>query len=76
MDSKHDSTREDIVKTSQHVQELKCEGDIGGNQGSEQLKPLFMGAKKFIQATKKGDAFLVCAIPALDLGTQQHKMFI
>jgi hypothetical protein len=30
-----------------------------------------VGEKKFIQATKKGDAFLMYVILALDLGMQQ-----
>jgi hypothetical protein len=76
LDSKHDFTHENIIKNSQHMQEFKCEGDITGNQGSKQFKPLFMGAKTFIQATKKGDALFLYATLTLDLGMQQHKMFI
>jgi hypothetical protein len=33
-----------------------------------------MGAKTFIQATKKGDVFFVYAIPTLDPRTQQHEI--
>jgi hypothetical protein len=40
-----------------------------GDLGSKHFKTIFMGAKTFIQATKKGDAFFVYAIPALDLET-------
>jgi hypothetical protein len=58
-----------------HV-ECKCEGDIGGNQGSKHFKSLIMGAKTFIQATKKGDVFFVYAIPTFDLRTQQHEILI
>ncbi len=74
LDSKYDSTRKDIVKISQHMQKLKCEGDIGGNQGSNHFKPLFVGARTCMQASKKGDAFFVYAIPAPDPKTQQHNI--
>jgi hypothetical protein len=50
LDFEHDSACEDIVRINQRMQELKCEGDIGGNQGSKQFKPLFMGTRTFIQA--------------------------
>ncbi len=76
LDSEHDSTCEDITKTNQHMQKLKCEGNIRGNQGSKHFKPLFVGARTFIQTTKKGDAFFVYAIPSLDPRIQQHKMLI
>jgi hypothetical protein len=33
-------------------------------------------ARTFMQATKKGDAFFVYAIPTLDLRMQQHEMLI
>jgi hypothetical protein len=33
-----------------------------------------MGARAFMQATKKGNAFFVYAIPTLDLGMQQHEI--
>jgi hypothetical protein len=72
--SEHDSTNEDPARTSQHMQKFKREGDIRGNQRSKHFKPLFMGARTFIQATKKGDTFFVYAILALDLGTQQHEI--
>ncbi len=36
------------------------------------FKPLFVGAKTFIQTTKKGDALFVYAIPTFDFGMQQH----
>jgi len=32
-----------------------------------------MGARAFMQATNKGDAFFVYAILVLDLETQQHE---
>ncbi len=76
MDSEHDLACEDIRITSQHMKKLKCEGDIGGNQGSNHFKPLFVGARTFMQASKKGDAFFVYAIPALDLKMQQHEILI
>jgi hypothetical protein len=47
---------------------LKREGDIKGNEGSNHFKLLFVGARSLMQATKKGDAFFVYAIPTLDLG--------
>jgi hypothetical protein len=56
------------------MQKLKREGDIGGNQGSKDFKLLFIGAKTFIQATKKGDAFFVYVILAFNLGTQQYEI--
>jgi len=59
---------EDIARTSQHMHKLKCEGDIGGNEGSNHFKLLFVGARSFMQATKKGNAFFVYAIPVPDLG--------
>ncbi len=70
----HDSTSEDRTRTSQHMHKFKPKGDIGGNQRSKHFKPLFMGARAFIQTTKKGDAFFVYAILALDLRTQQHEI--
>jgi len=33
-----------------------------------------VGARAFMQATKKGDAFFVYAIPTLGPGMQQHKI--
>ncbi len=39
---------------------------MGGNHGSKHFKPLFVGAKTFIQATKKGGALFVYAILAPD----------
>jgi hypothetical protein len=56
------------------MHKFKPEGDIGGNQRSKHFKPLLMGARAFIQTTKKGDAFFVYAILALDLRTQQHEI--
>jgi hypothetical protein len=50
------------------MQKLKHEGDIRGNQGFKHFKPSFVGARTFIQAVKKGDAFFVYAIPAPNLG--------
>jgi hypothetical protein len=35
-----------------------------------------MGARAFIQTTKKGDAFFVYAIIAFNLDTQQHEILI
>ncbi len=58
------------------MHKLKREGDLGGNEGSKHFKPLFVGARTFIQATKKGDALFVYAILALDHGTQQHEILI
>jgi hypothetical protein len=52
------------------MQKLKCERDMGGNQGSNHFKPLFVGARAFMQATKKGDALFVYAISTFDLRTQ------
>jgi hypothetical protein len=57
LDFKHDFAHEDIAKTSERMQKLKREGNIGGNQGSKHFKPLIVGARTFIQTTKKGDAF-------------------
>jgi len=68
LDFEHDFAREDIVGTSQHMLKLKREGDIKGNEGSNHFKLLFVGARSLMQATKKGDAFFVYAIPTLDLG--------
>jgi hypothetical protein len=56
------------------MQKLKCERNIGGNQGSKHFELLFMGAKAFIQVAKKGNAFFVYAIPTFDLGMQQHEI--
>jgi hypothetical protein len=53
----HDSTCEDVIGIRQHIKKLKHEEDIGGNQGSKDFKPLFVGTKTFIQIAKKGDAF-------------------
>jgi len=47
---------------------LKREGDIGGNEGPNHFKLLFVGVRSLMQATKKEDAFFVYAIPAFDLG--------
>jgi hypothetical protein len=41
---------------------------------SKHFKLLFVGARTFIQATKKGDAIFVYAILTLDPGTQQHEI--
>jgi len=60
----HDFARENPTKINQHMQKLKWEGDIEGNQGSKHFKLLFMRVKVFIQTTKKGDAFFVYAILA------------
>ncbi len=76
LDFEHDYACENIAKTNQRMQKFKCEGNIGGYQGSKHFKPLFMGAKTFIQTTKKGDAFFVYAILAIDLGMQQHDITI
>jgi hypothetical protein len=70
----HEFAHENITRTNQCMQKLKREKDIVGNQGSKHFKPLFMGAKTFLQVTKKGDAFFVYAILAFDLGTQQHEI--
>jgi hypothetical protein len=48
LDSEHDFACENIRITSQHMQKLKHEGNIGGNQGSNHFKPLFMGARTFM----------------------------
>jgi hypothetical protein len=34
LDFKHDSAYENITRSTQRMQKLKCEGDIEGNQGS------------------------------------------
>jgi len=56
------------------MQKLKHDGNMGGNQGFKHFKPLFMGVKTFIQATKKGNAFFVYVIQAPDSRTQQHEI--
>jgi hypothetical protein len=66
LDFEHDSALEDIIRTNQRMKELKCEGDIGGDQGSKQFKPLFMGTRTFIQVVKKSNAFFVYVILAPD----------
>jgi hypothetical protein len=76
LDFEHDSACENIAITNQHMQKLKCEGDFGGNQGSNHFKPLFVGARAFMQATKKGDAFFLYAIPAPDPKMQQHEIHV
>jgi hypothetical protein len=76
LDSEYDYAREDIVRTSQHMQKLKREGDIGGNQGSKHFKPLFVGEKTFIQVAKKGDAFFMYVIIAPDPRMQQLDIHI
>ncbi len=76
LDSEHDSAREDIIRTSQRMQKLKHERDIGGNQGSKHFKPLFMGEKPFIQAVRKGDAFFMCVIITPDPRMQQLDIHI
>jgi hypothetical protein len=68
LDFEHEFVCEDVTKTTQRMQKLKHEGDIGGNQGSKHFKHLFLGAKAFIKATKKGDAFFVYVIPTFNLG--------
>jgi hypothetical protein len=58
------------------MQKLKLEGNIGGNQGSNHFKLLFVGARTFMQVANKGDVFFAYAIPALDPKTQQHEILI
>jgi hypothetical protein len=74
LDSEHDFACENITRINQYMQKLKREGDIRGNQGSKHFKPLFVGARTFIQTTKKGDAFLMYAIPTPDPRMQQHEI--
>ncbi len=74
LDSEHDSTREDTIRTCQCMQKLKHEGNMGGNQGSKHFKPLFVGVKTLIQTTKKGNAFFVYVIQAPNSRTQQHEI--
>jgi hypothetical protein len=68
LDSKYDSARENPTKNNLCMQKIKHEGDMRGNQESKHFKPLFMGARVFIQATKKGDAFFVYVNSTLILG--------
>jgi len=75
LEFEHDFALEDIVRTNQCMKELKCEGDIGGDQGSKQFKHLFIGTRTCIQVVKKLYAFFVYVILALD-PTQQHEMLI
>jgi hypothetical protein len=53
LDSEHDFAYANPATISQHMQKLKCERDIGGNQGSKYLKLLFMGVRAFIEAEKR-----------------------
>jgi hypothetical protein len=74
LDFEHDFACEDTIIINQLMQKLKHEGDIGGYEGSKHFKPLFVGARTFIQTIKKGDAFFVYAIPALNPRMQQHEI--
>ncbi len=49
------------------MQNLKHNGDLGSIRRFRCLKPLFIGAKGFVQATKKGDAFFIYVLPSLDV---------
>jgi hypothetical protein len=48
LDFEHDFASADPTRISHLIQKLKCEKDIGGNQGSKHFKLLFMGVRAFI----------------------------
>jgi hypothetical protein len=50
---------EDNPRKNSCMQNLKCDKNLGNMQGSKYSKSLFMGIIAFMQATKKGDAFMV-----------------
>jgi hypothetical protein len=48
--------------------------NLVGAQKSKFYRPLFMGMKAFMYATKKGDAFFIYAFFAIDVKSQQHEI--
>ncbi len=48
--------------------------NLVGAQKFKFSKPLFMGVRAFMHATKKGDAFFIYALLAINVGPQQHEI--
>jgi hypothetical protein len=55
------------------MQNLKHQGDFGGTIRLRCLEPLFVGIKKFMKATMRGDAFFIYALPSLDVEPHPHE---
>jgi hypothetical protein len=53
---------------------LKQKEDVNGTRRLRCPKPLFVGAKTFMKAATRGDAFLIYVLPSLDVEPYPHKI--
>ncbi len=74
-----------VGETHEHVRhvpkdkqgETKCIPNfknLVGAQKSKFFKPLFMGTRALMHVAKKGDAFLIYVLLAIDVRPQQHEI--
>jgi hypothetical protein len=54
---------------------FECDKYLGSAQDVKILKALFIVARAFMQAAKKGDAFLIYALLASDVELPHHEIF-
>jgi hypothetical protein len=55
------------------MQNLKQKENLDGIKRLRCLKPLFVGAKAFMKATTKQDAFLIYVLPSPDVEPCPHE---
>jgi hypothetical protein len=56
------------------MQKLKQKEDLDGTRRLRCPKPLFVGAKTFMKATTRGDAFLIYVLPSPNVERHPHKI--
>jgi hypothetical protein len=55
------------------MQNLKHQGDLGGTIRPRCLEPLFVGIKKFLTTSTRGDAFFIYILPSLNVEPHPHE---
>jgi hypothetical protein len=53
---------------------LKQKKNVGGIKRLKCPKPLFVGAKTFMNVAKKGDALLIYALPSPNVESHPHEI--